>query len=258
MFNLVFMLYEHGMKNKTASIRLFVNEPLAEGLSLALADKQAHYLLHVMRCGDGAMVKIFNGRDGEWLAVVRRSGKRDALLDVVEKLREQSSVTDCGLYFAPIKSGALEFLIQKATELGVSYLQPVITQRTVVARVNLERLTANAVEAAEQSERLCVPAVREPIALPFLVPKFDRDRTLIFCDESGAGESLVRVLANAKPNKFALLTGPEGGFTEPERKLIASMPQSVAVGLGPRIMKADTAAVAALACVQSVWGDWNE
>lgn len=246
------------MENKIPSIRLFVNDSLAAGLRISAGEKQAHYLLHVMRCHDGDEVALFNGADGEWLASVSRIGKRDVSFDIIRKLRQQADVPDCWLCFAPIKAAPVEYLAQKATELGVSRLQPVFTRQTAVARINIERLKANAIEAAEQSERLSVPEVVEAVTLPELIAHWESDRTLIFCDESGAGQPLAKMLSKQRADKFAILIGPEGGFTEQERELIRSLPQAIAVGLGPRIMKADTAAIAAIACVQSVWGDWGE
>ena len=238
-------------------LRLFVEQALGEGARVAPSDGQAHYLLTVMRARAGDRVRLFNGNDGEWLAEIAEVSKRTCVLLCERRLALQSSVPDLWLAFAPIKKTPADYVVQKATEFGVRALLPVITHRTIVARVNVERMRANAIEAAEQSDRLSVPEVRTPQALPALLSQWPAGRALIFCDESGDGLPIVDSLTKADSNAWAILTGPEGGFDAAERELIRSCPQVLPVTLGPRILRADTAALAALAVWQALKGDWR-
>lgn len=242
--------------------RLFVEAELSAGSEAPLSEAQAHYLRNVMRAGEGERLLLFNGRDGEWDARLSLRGKKAAAAVVEAQTRTQDVEPDLWLCFAPIKKARIDFIAEKATELGVSVLQPVLTQHTAVERVNVERLQANAVEAAEQTERLTVPDVRAPLALPKLLGAWPADRRLLICDETGGGPPIAEALAaldvTARSAPWAILIGPEGGFAETELTLIRRMKDVTAVGLGPRILRADTAALAALACWQSMVGDWKK
>ena len=247
------------MAQPEAKLRLFTEAALASGAAVALEDAQAHYLLNVMRARGGDQLLLFNGRDGEWQARIAGVAKRKATLICETQRRAQSDVPDIRLAFAPIKKTPADYVAQKATELGVRVLQPVLTERTVARRVNVARLRANAIEAAEQSGRLSVPAIREPIDLSALLAAWPKDRRLIFCDEAGDAEPIAEALVQAKGSAeaWAVLTGPEGGFAPAERNAIRRCPFVLPVTLGPRIMRADTAALAALALWQGIVGDWR-
>jgi len=254
---------------RSLKVRLYVDVPLGVDRRLELSGGQAHYLTHVMRLGVGSSVAVFNGRDGEWCAVVENKDKRSCVLRAVSCLRTQTGVPDLWLLFAPVKRSALSYLVQKATELGSSRLKPIRTTRTVVARVNEARLHANMVEAAEQSGRMCVPDLMPFDDLGTVLESWDGARKLMFCDESGDDSSapwggrrgragpVGQVLAREDPGPWAILLGPEGGFSAEERRQLRSLPYVVPVSLGPRIMRADTAAFAALSVWQSVLGDWQ-
>ena len=240
----------------TPRTRLFVDKQLAAGAAVAASEGQAHYLSHVMRAKAGEAVALFNGRDGEWSATVAFPSKRRVQLDVGEKLREQTVDTDIWLVFAPVKR--IEFLVEKSTELGVAALHPVFTRRTTMARVNLARLSAHAMEAAEQSDRLSVPSISDAVPLLDLLGNWPQGRRLYFLDETGGGAPIAHVLqgdANVK-GPCAFLTGPEGGFDQSELDALRRLPFATPVGLGPRILRAETAALAALACWQAFCGDW--
>jgi 16S rRNA (uracil1498-N3)-methyltransferase len=238
--------------------RLFVEDDLAQGAVLTLDGPRAHYLRDVLRLGVGAEVLLFNGRDGEWQAKVIATAKRSLNLVLETQTRPQAPEPDLWLCFAPVKKARIDFIAEKATELGVSALVPVLTRRTNVERVNLERLRANAVEAAEQTERLTVPDVREPASLDQMLKSWLATRRLLIADETGGGKPILDALADAQPGPWAVLIGPEGGFTREELDRIAALPGVLPVGLGPRILRADTAAIAALACLQAAIGDWRE
>jgi 16S rRNA (uracil1498-N3)-methyltransferase len=235
-------------------IRLYATADLGEGVTLPLSDGQAHYLLHVMRAKAGDRLRLFNGRDGEWLAEIAATGKRGVTVTARMRTAPQAEVPDLWLCFAPVKKTPADYLAQKATELGAARLQPVFTRRTIVARVNQERLLANAIEAAEQSGRLSVPDIATPVTLEKLLAAWPRERRLCFCDEGGDARPLASA---AQPGPAAILTGPEGGFDPAERALLRSQAFVVPVTLGPRILRADTAALAALALWQSAAGDWR-
>lgn len=239
-------------------VRLYVEAPLGLGVRVEPSPAQAHYLLHVMRAKAGEFVSLFNGRDGEWLARIADLSKRSCILNCELAIAPQHAVPDVWLVFAPIKKIPADYLAQKATELGVRRLQPIITRRTIVSRVNLERVRANAIEAAEQSGRLSVPDVGEPQTLSALLAHWPGERKLVFCDEAGDAPPLRDALAAAPDGPWAILTGPEGGFDASERDALRAKPFVVPAVLGPRILRADTAALAALAIWQSVKGDWAD
>jgi 16S rRNA (uracil1498-N3)-methyltransferase len=234
-------------------IRLFVAADLGAGAAMPLSDGQSHYLLHVMRAKQGDRLRLFNGRDGEWAAEITTVTRRGAIVTARALVAAQAEVPDLWLCFAPVKKTPADYLAQKATELGVRKLQPVFTRRTIVTRLNEERLLANAIEAAEQSDRVSVPEIAAPLKLEKLLEHWPTDRRLYFCDEGGDARPLAQA---AQAGPAAILTGPEGGFDPGERELLRSRSFVVPVALGPRILRADTAALAALAVWQSVAGDW--
>jgi len=238
-------------------VRLYVEDALGDGACVVPGDSQSHYLLHVMRAKQGDGVLLFNGRDGEWLARLTEVSKRSCMLVCERRFAVQEDVPDVWLVFAPIKKTPSDYLVQKATELGVRRLQPVITNRTIVSRVNRERMQANAVEAAEQSGRLSVPEIGEAQPLTDVLARWPDERRLVFCDEAGEAAPIAGVLAGASDGPWAILTGPEGGFDPGEREAIRSRSFVVPVSLGRRILRADTAALAALAVWQSARGDWR-
>ncbi len=239
-------------------LRLFVESALSEGVRFLLSPPHFHYLLRVMRAGIGDRVSVFNGTDGEWRARIASITKRDCELVCETPVAPQAGVPDLWLVFAPIKRTPADYVTQKATELGVSALYPVITHRTIARRVNTERMRANAIEAAEQSGRLTVPAIHEPVDLMKCLATWPPERRLVFCDEGGDVPPMAEALSRdtLPSTSWAILIGPEGGFDDEERAAIRSHPFALAVGLGPRIMRADTAALAALSLWQSIKGDW--
>ena len=239
--------------------RLYVEQPLDHGATVALRSAHAHYLVGVLRLKAGDRVLVFNGRDGEWSATLAVQ-KRAAALVVGERTRLQTTPADLHNVFAPLKAARLDYMVQKAVEMGVSRLQPVLTRHSQVARVNVERMRANAVEAAEQCGILSLPHVEPPVAFARFVAECEGARWLIFCDEDAELADPVTALATiaAAPRApLAVLVGPEGGFSEDERAAVLKLPNVVRLALGPRILRADTAAVAALALVQAVVGDWR-
>ena len=241
--------------------RLFVEADLSEGADITLSKSQAHHLRHVMRRADGAPLILFNGRDGEWRGTMALTGKKAANARVGLRLREQSGEPDLWLCFAPIKRARIDMIAEKATELGASVLQPVLTQHTAVERVNVDRLQAKAQEAAEQTERLSVPEVRAPIDLMKLLGAWPSGRRVLMCDETGGGPPIAEALkaldASARTSPWAILVGPEGGFSADELAQIRRIKDVTSVGLGPRILRADTAAFAALSVWQALIGDWQ-
>ena len=231
--------------------RLFVRSPLAQGIAVELDAGQANYLGNVMRLGDGEHVLLFDGVSGEWIARIAEAGKKRMTLIAEDRTREQEKVPDCWLAFAPVKRAQTDWLVEKATELGIARLLPVTTRRTIVERVKLERMEAIAIEAAEQCNRTSVPAIDDPQPLAAFLTALS-GRTLYFADEGG-GEPAATAF---KPGPAAILTGPEGGFTDEERTAIRAHPEAVAISLGPRILRAETAALAALAAYMALAGDW--
>lgn len=234
--------------------RLHVPPPLAEGAALRIDGAQAHYLVGVMRMRDGDPVKLFDGESGEWLAIAEQVGRRDLTLRVDRLLREQEAVPDVWLCAAPLKKGRIDWLVEKACELGAARVVPVLTRRTVVDRLNLDRLAAHMVEAAEQCGRTAVPTLAEPVKLAHLLRDWPADRALFFADETGGEPALAAMRAH--PGPAAILIGPEGGFDAEERDAIRALPQAVGIALGPRILRADTAAAAALSLWMAAAGDW--
>jgi len=242
-------------------IRLFVDADLAAGLTMGLGRDQAHYLVNVMRLGAGDSVALFNGRDGEWTARIDIVGKKRCDVVLEDQRKAQPVMPDLWLLFAPIKKARIDFVAEKATELGVSEIRPVITQRTAMTRVNTARLAANAREAAEQCERMEVPVVVEPMKLDALLDQWPPERHLMWCDEHGSGLPIAEGLAGLSEAEraapWALLIGPEGGFDDAERARLATFERAFAVSLGPRVLRADTAAAAALSIWQAIVGDWQ-
>jgi 16S rRNA (uracil1498-N3)-methyltransferase len=237
--------------------RLHVTGDLGKGVTVPLDDGQSHYLLHVLRGKVGDRLFLFNGRDGEWLAEITQATKRGVAVTCLEQTSTQFGTPDIWLAFAPVKKTSSDYLVQKATELGVSCLLPVFTRRTIVARINEERMRANAVEAAEQSGRLNVPEIREGVTFAKLLTAWPSERRLLFCDEAGDAKMMTQAARESRGGPTAILTGPEGGFDPAERAALRALPFVMAVSLGPRILRADTAALAALAIWQSISGDWS-
>lgn len=237
--------------------RLFVDQPLAAQAVIVLTPERAHYLNNVMRLKVGDAVKLFNGRDGEWGAAIESVTKKTCTLRAILQSKPQSRDPDLWLAFAPIKRAKTDYLAEKATELGASVLCPVLTQHTNAERVNIDRLRAIAVESAEQCERLCVPEVREANTLAHVMAHWPKDRRLFVLDETGGGKPLAAVLGEFADLPCGFLVGPEGGFTQTELDELAQLPFVSRVGLGPRILRAETAAMAALVCWQSLVGDWR-
>jgi 16S rRNA (uracil1498-N3)-methyltransferase len=234
----------------TSLPRLFVEDALAENIVLTLEGAPANYLANVLRLGPDAQVKLFDNLTGEWLARILEAGRKRVTLVVGERLREREAIPDLWLLFAPIKRGRIDWLVEKATELGVARLLPVLTRRTVVDRLNLDRLRAHIVEAAEQCERTSLAELAEPQKLGELIAGWPAERLLYFADEAG-GEPFA-----AAPGPAAILIGPEGGFADDERTAIRALPQTRPISLGPRILRADTAALAAVALWMGTAGDW--
>ncbi len=242
--------------------RLFVDHDLAAGAVIALDAAQTNYLRNVLRLKAGDPVLVFNGRQGEWRAVIADGGKRALSLTLESLLRDQTHPLDLHYCFAPLKHARLDYMVQKAVEMGASRLQPVLTQHGQISRINIERMRANATEAAEQCGILDVPAIAAPLALEHLIAERDPARLLVFCDEDAEVGDPIEALTMARQAagnlpSIAVLIGPEGGFAAAERALLVRQPNVVRLALGPRILRADTAAVAALAVVQIVLGDWR-
>ena len=236
--------------------RLYVDAALDAGLALALDRNQQNYLGAVLRLSEGDPVLVFNGRDGEWRTRIKADGRRSIGLVAEAQVRAQPPQSDLHYLFSPLKHARLDYMVQKAVEMGVGSLRPVATRRTQVSRVNGERMRANAIEAAEQCGILTVPEVREIEPMAAALASWPSDRRLIFCDEDAAGDEPVRSLAGVS-GPLAVLVGPEGGFDPEERARLLAHPGVVRLALGPRILRADTAAVAALALVQALAGDWS-
>ncbi len=239
---------------KDAKIRLFVDHSLAKGQSLPLSRDQAHYLFGVMRKTAGDKVAVFNGRDGEWQAEIVGIGRKDGILTCIEQSAAQWDPPDLWLLFAPIKKARTDFIVEKATEMGVARILPVLTEFTNTERIRRDRLQAHAIEAAEQCGAAFVPEVAELAKLDRVLADWPAGRRIMFCDEALAGEGRK---FPTQSGAWAVLVGPEGGFSESERARLANMEQSHAVALGPRILRADTAAVAALTIWQQALGDWK-
>ncbi|HIJ63810.1 MAG TPA: 16S rRNA (uracil(1498)-N(3))-methyltransferase [Rhodospirillaceae bacterium] len=240
-----------------SKIRLFVGSALAAGTTVTLDAGQAHYLLHVMRHPLGAPLVLFNGRDGEWQASLSEASKRVARAAVERLLRPQPSPSDLWLLFAPVKRARIDLIVEKATELGVGLLVPVLTRHSAVQKTNDQRLGAIAVEAAEQCRRLSVPEIRPLRPLVEVIGDWPAGRRLLVLDESGGGLPIAEALAGLAGRPAALLVGPEGGFDETELDALRRLSFATPIGLGPLILRADTAVVGALACYQALSGDWR-
>lgn len=239
---------------ETAKIRLYVDHPLGQGQLVPLNRDQAHYLFGVMRLAPGRALKVFNGRDGEWQAVVAEAGKRAGTLLLEKQLRPQTAPPDLWLIFAPIKKARTDFIVEKAVEMGAAQLLPVQTEFTNSGRIQKDRLQAHAVEAAEQCGALVVPEVLDMRRFDRLMSEWDQARHIMFCDENQAGQNSV---LPSMPGPWAILIGPEGGFSACERSRLHGLAYTYPVSLGPRILRADTAAVAAMTVWQQVMGDWT-
>jgi 16S rRNA (uracil1498-N3)-methyltransferase len=237
-------------------VRLYVEAALGDHLRVTPGEGQSHYLLHVMRAKVGDRLALFNGHDGEWNARVAEVSKRGCVLECEMQIGPQNEVPDVWLVFAPIKKTPADYLTQKATELGVRVLQPVFTRRTIVARVNGERMRANAIEAAEQSGRVSVPQTRDAVTFDKLLAGWPAERRILFCDEARDAPPIADALRNAPAGPWAIFTGPEGGFDPAERASLRALPNVMPISLGIRILRADTAALAALAVWQAIKGDW--
>jgi 16S rRNA (uracil1498-N3)-methyltransferase len=238
--------------------RLFVANNIEAGAEIALAPAQGHYLMHVLRLGEGDGILVFDGRNGEWQAKIVKARKGSCSIKFEQKLREQTEPQDIHYAFAPLKQARLDYMVQKATEMGASVLKPVITAHTAVPRLNLERMRANAIEAAEQCGILNVPGIEPAVKLDALLKACAKaGRAIVFCDERAAVEPPLDALAALKGRKITALVGPEGGFSKEERELLLSKDFVCPVSLGPRVMRADTAAVAILALAGAVLGDWR-
>ena len=237
--------------------RLFLDEEMEAGRTIGIERAQANYLLNVLRLKAGDRVLVFNGRSGEWLAEIVPEGRKACALVLRERTREQPPAPDLVYCFAPLKHARLDYMAQKAVEMGAGVLQPVVTRHTQVAAPNLDRMRANAIEAAEQCGILSIPEIREPTGLARMLEQWPRERTLVFCDESAADASLADLLPPLAGRPLGVLIGPEGGFSSDERQALAACDFVTPIPLGPRILRADTAAVAALAVVQALAGDWR-
>ena len=237
--------------------RLFVDAPLSVAAEIAASPDQFNYMANVLRMDEGAEVLVFNGRDGEWKARISYPTRKKIVLAAVEQTRPQPPLPDLHYLFAPLKTGRMDYLIQKAVEMGAGLIRPVMTQHVQGKIHSLDKLTAYAMEAAEQCGILAVPEIAEPQKLNDLLAAWPNDRRIIYCDEGDAGQNPLPILQGLSDRHFALLVGPEGGFSDEERQLLRSLDFVTPIPLGPRILRADTAAVAALAVMQAALGDWN-
>ena len=238
------------------SQRLFLDQPLRQRAAIELDRNQANYLISVLRMKSGTHILIFNGEDGEWRAELEVTGRKAGTLTPVEQTRPQPVAGDLVYCFAPLKQARLDYMVQKAVEMGAGVLQPVITQHTQAQKINPERMRANAIEAAEQCGILSIPDCRDAVQFDALLAGWEADRVLIFADETAAEINPLEALKTCRGKPLGLLIGPEGGFSQAEREQIASLDNAVTISLGPRILRADTAAVAALAIIQAACGDW--
>lgn len=238
-------------------IRLFVDADLAPGARIVPRSDQGHYLVRVMRLALGESLLVFNGRDGEWRATLSEIAKRGCVLALDEQVRPQQAAPDLDLIIALVKRTRLDTIVEKAVELGARRVRLAITEHTNAGHSNVARLEAIAVEAAEQTGRLDAPRVLLPMPLASILAGWEADRRLMFCDEAGDAPPAIAALGEAAGGAWAVLVGPEGGFSPRERAMIRAMPQATPVTLGPRVLRADTAAIAALALWQSTLGDWR-
>ena len=237
--------------------RLFVPQPMEPGGAVDPDPQQAHYLLNVLRLKPGSQLLVFNGMDGEWLAETAEVSRKEIRLSLMMQVRPQPAPSDLLYCFAPLKQGRLDYMVQKAVEMGAGKLQPVITQHTQMSTIGVERIRANAIEAAEQCGILAIPEIAEPVKLDRLIWEWEHGRRLIFCDEGADSNNPAPALAAIEERRLGLLIGPEGGFSDEERRMLRALPYVTPIPLGPRILRADTAAVAALAVIQATIGDWR-
>ncbi|MFC3162298.1 16S rRNA (uracil(1498)-N(3))-methyltransferase [Ciceribacter thiooxidans] len=237
--------------------RLFVDAPLLAGATVEASPEQFNYLANVLRMTDGSELLLFNGHDGEWRATLAFPTRKRILMTAMEQTREQPEPCDLRFLFSPLKVGRMDYLVQKAVEMGAGVLQPVMTQHVQGKITNLDRLQANVVEAAEQCGVLSIPTVEAPKRLRDLLERWPETRRIIFCDEDSTTQNPLAALQGIRERSLALLVGPEGGFSDEERALLRGLDFVTAIPLGPRILRADTAAVAALAVVQATVGDWH-
>ncbi|MBT5187659.1 MAG: 16S rRNA (uracil(1498)-N(3))-methyltransferase [Kordiimonadaceae bacterium] len=244
------------MSNKNPKTRLYVSDPLKAGAVILIDSNQGHHLVNVMRIKMAEYVSLFNGSEGEWLGEITKVGKGKAMVTAREKIAEQSHEPDLWYLFAPLKKARVDYMMQKATELGVSVISPVMTARTNLDKLKIEKLKASAFEAAEQCGRMSVPSINDIISLDDMLKSWPEDRALIFCDE--VGDAVPMKDLTSEFDKWAVIIGPEGGFTEEERKKIKDHRNTLPVTLGPRILRADTAAVTAISLWQSFFGDWKQ
>ncbi len=245
------------MAQKQYSVRLFVASDLAKDLGVVIDKAQSHYVATVMRRREGDRIALFNGRDGEWIGTLQDAHKNHCLIHITEQLRPQQAEPDIYMLFAPVKKAQTNFIVQKATELGAQEIWPVQTIRTNSERLRTDKLGLQALEAAEQCQRLNVPAIQKARKLQSALEELEPDRTLIFCDENLEGRDAIGALTDLREStKWAVLTGPEGGFTDEEGDLIRNRPNTHAISLGPRLLRAETAVVASLTLLQAVCGDW--
>lgn len=239
-----------------SAARLFIDAPMSAGARLVLTREQANYILNVLRLGDGDAFHAFNGRDGEWRARLSGGSRKAPEIVLDEQLRVQPPAGDIWYLFAPLKAARLDYMVQKAVEMGASRLVPVVTRRTVASRVNLDRMRANVIEAVEQCGILSLPEVADDLPLARLLADFPADRVIVFCDEDAPLSDPIQALdAVTRGAPIAVIIGPEGGFDPAERDMLRAMPHVIRLSLGPRILRADTAAVAALTLVQATLGD---
>ena len=237
--------------------RLHIAGPLAAGTRLELDRDQSHYLTHVLRLAPGDTILAFDGRSGEFLATIAAAGKKTVQLELIRQTRPQTVPGRIDYLFAPLKHARLDYMVQKAVEMGVARLQPVRTSRTQTTRINLDRMRANAIEAAEQCGVLTIPDIADEVRFDRLIATWDPERPIVFCDERTETKNPLDALEQARRGPVAVLIGPEGGFSDEERELLLRIPSVIRLSLGPRILRADTAAVAALALVQATLGDWG-
>ncbi len=245
-------------KNKYPKIRLFTNENLSKGQIISLSRDQSHYLSSVMRQKTGYEISLFNGFNGQWSGQISLAARKQINITLTEQTRKQTPQPNATLCFALIKNTPLNNIVQKATELGVSTLQPIITDYTAISKINLDRLKANAIEASEQCGRLTVPEILPVIKLDELIKSATNERITLLCNESGQGEPAISALQKLESGAFSVIIGPEGGFSKREFELMQTSPYITSITMGPRILRADTAAIAALTCCMSILGDWDE
>ena len=244
------------MRTHYTLARLYVSEAFGAGVTIGLPQSQAHYLSKVMRLKPGAQIRVFNGDDGEWLAELSELGKRDAQITLLEQLRPATSTPDIWVLFAPVKKSRNDFIVEKATELGASLIRPVLTKRTTMLHIKTDRMRMQAIEAAEQTERMDIPLIKDPFKLAELIESWDAGRDLIFADEAGDAQPAIEAFKSLRA-PCAILISPVRGFDPSERDLLRAQSYVTPISLGPRILRADTAVAATLALWQAVNGDWD-